>query len=209
MEVEFYFDPLCPYSWIASRWLLRVQNKREIKVNWLPFSLAIKNNAKTGKETSHAATQLASLKLLRVILKAQADHKVSLIDAYSSAGNLIHIEQQELNDELIKQFLESLQLPYALFTSVNDSSFDDILKQNIEQAVTVTGKDVGVPIIIFNTESGQRQGYFGPVFNQLPSPAEELPLWDALSVLASSPSFYELKRQLPSGEPDVGSTAVC
>ncbi len=207
MKVSFYFDPSCPFSWITSRWLLMVAGQRDLSVDWRPFSLALKNDELSGgSESPYADAHVASHRVLRVMLAASSD--VSLIDLYTDFGIARHVAEQELDDDLIKDVLTRRSLPIDLLEAANDESYDKELSSHIESATEVVGDDIGVPTIVFHSSDGSRSGYFGPVLKQLPDIDEALKLWDGLSALATSTSFYELKRS-GIGSPDVFSTARC
>lgn len=212
MNVTFYFDPSCPFSWIASRWLLQVSAHRDITIDWQPFSLALKNDELVARdgESVHAQSHRDSLRMLRVLLATEKQHNLSLLDGYTASGMIRHILGDPLDDGGIRAVVvNQLELPESLMTAADDTNYDEILKNHIDEAVAIVGKDIGVPTIIFELESGEKQGYFGPVLNELPELSESLTIWDGLSQLATVKSFYELKRTRPTGNPDVASTARC
>lgn len=208
-KVEFYFDPACPFSWITSRWLHIAAGERDVEVAWLPFSLAIKNDVLESGDGEHDAKQRAAHRLLRVMLAASKQYGADLGELYTTAGIQIHVGEEAIDDDLIKYVLQQHSLPEALLQAADDTSLDQTLQGSIADATTIVGQDVGVPLIIFELADSQKQGYFGPVLNELPEKPEALELWDALSKLATSKSFYELKRSRPDGGPDVISTAKC
>lgn len=210
MNVEFYFDPSCPFSWITSRWLHVVSAERDIKITWQPFSLALKNNelTKLPGETSYAKIHRSTHRLIRVILEA-SKQGADIGELYTAAGIQIHVVGKEVDDKLINHVIKSQQLAESLLAVADDTNLDKELQGSIKNATDIVGNDVGVPIIIFDAPSGGRQGYFGPVLNELPDKDESLLIWDGLSKLANVSSFYELKRTRPAGNPDVFSTAKC
>lgn len=187
-----------------------VQTDRNINIDWKPFSLALKNDVLNNPKSTneHAETYRMSHRILRVILRASKDHNVSLIDLYTAFGIRYHISGKEYDDEAIKKVLEQFSLPISLLEFADDKTIDSELCEFIDQAVNVVGEDIGVPTIIFNKD-GHKLGYFGPVLQELPDKEEAVKLWDGLVSLASTNSFYELKRKRPSGKPDVFSTAKC
>jgi len=211
MKIEFYFDPSCPFCWVTSRWLLMVSAHREINIAWQPFSLALKNNELQQKpdEYQHASVHRQSNRLLRVFFMASKLHDANLIDLYTSSGIKHHVAGFEFNDQHIKEVLSDNNLPEDLLKYADDTSIDKDLGLNIKSATDVAGQDIGVPTIIFENKLGEKQGFFGPVLQELPDLEEALDLWDGLSKLATNSSFYELKRSRPSGGPDVFSTAKC
>lgn len=212
MKILFYFDPSCPFSWITSRWLLQVSAHRDITIDWRPFSLALKNDELVARdgESIHAQSHRDSLRILRVLLAAEQQHNVPLIDSYTASGMIRHILGDPLDDDGIRSVIvNQLELPESLTSAADDTSYDEILKKHIDEAVAIVGNDIGVPTIVFELESGEKQGYFGPVLGGLPELSESLQIWDGLSQLATAKSFYELKRPRPTGNPDVASTARC
>jgi glutaredoxin len=210
-SIEFYYDPSCPFCWIASRWLLQVQAEREIDIAWRQFSLALKNSEleTSDKEGDHAATHRASHRVQRVIRQATTEHGASGIELYSEFGIRFHIMEKGFGDDMIREVLEAKNLPAELLAAADDTSLDSALQAELDTAIDAAGQDIGVPTIVFTGKDGKRLGYFGPVLNELPSTLEEsLNLWDGLEKLASTSSFYEIKRARPGG-PNVFSAARC
>lgn len=211
MNIDFYFDPSCPFCWITSRWLLMVSGERDVNITWRPFSLAIKNDeldpARPGK-TEHGELHRSAHRVLRVMLAAQAKG-AKLIELYNDFGIAHHIGGRAFDGDLINETLAKHQLPADLVKAADDAGYDAELAASIESATDVAGEDIGVPTIVFTADDGSKNGFFGPVLQQLPEKAEALKLWDGLSQLATDKNFYELKRARPSGNPDVFSTAKC
>lgn len=209
MKVQFYFDPVCPFCWITSRWLLMVSNDRDIDIQWRPFSLAIKNQVLGKTELSdHDRGYIDSHRFLRVALKAARENDTDLLTLYTASGMQKHILGDRLDDEAVARILEDNNLPAELMESLNDEAEDKQIQAAMDEVLEIVGDDVGVPIIVFENEDGTKSGYFGPVLDSLPSKAEALKIWDGLSQLATIKSFYELKRSRDH-DPDVASTAKC
>lgn len=210
MNIAFYYDPSCPFCWITSRWLLQISPHRDVTVQWRPFSLALKNDELTERdgETEHAASHRASHRVLRII-EAARQQGASVIDLYTTFGVKYHTAGFPYDDTWIANILDELQLPAELAAAADDTAYDEHLQSELQSAMDVAGADIGVPTIVFHLDNDTKQGYFGPVLNELPDLDESLRIWDGLSQLAASTSFYELKRTRPSGNPDVASTAKC
>lgn len=211
MDVDFYFDPACPFCWITSRWLLMVSGQRDVTITWRPFSLAIKNDAldpAKPDKTGHGDLHRGSHRVLRVMRAAEA-RGAALIDLYTDFGIAHHIAGDAFDDDLIAKILAKHKLPAELAAAADDTSYDKDLTASIKTAVDVAGEDIGVPTIVFTTADGRRNGFFGPVLQTLPDMDAALRLWDGLSLLATDDNFYELKRSRPDGDPDVYSTAKC
>ncbi len=210
MIIEFYFDPICPFCWITSRWLIMIQPERQLNIEWKPFSLAIKNNdlKDDTKNNKYASEHRSSHRVLRVISQAAKHYNVSLIDLYTAFGIGFHISGKPYDNKMIESVLKLKNLPLSLIKFADDESIDGYLENIIKDATKIVGNDIGVPTIIFNN-NGVKTGYFGPVLQELPDKEDALKLWDSLVGLANSKSFYELKRNRPSDDPDVFSTAKC
>lgn len=212
MNVTFYFDPSCPFSWITSRWLLVAQSQdSSIEINWQPFALALKNNetTQTPDESHYAQSHRDSLRVLRIMLAAHQNHDFDLLKLYSAFGMQKHIMFEEFTDEVVQNVLTELSLPSSLINEADSAEYDEILQDAINTAIEVVGNDIGVPTLVFTLEDGTKQGYFGPVLQSLPSKEDSLKIWNGLSRLATTKEFYELKRNRPSGLPDTPSTARC
>lgn len=210
-KVEFFFDPSCPFCWITSRWLLQVQAEREIHITWRPFSLALKNNEieESPGESQHAPAHRQAHRVLRVIQQATQMADVSPVELYSEFGIRFHIMEKPFDDAMIQEVLAEKSLPTELLAAADDASLDAVLQAEITAATEVAGQDIGVPTIVFADKDGQRRGYFGPVLNELPPTIEEsLAIWDGLEKLATTSSFYEIKRAREGG-PNVFSAARC
>lgn len=206
-SVDFYYDPSCPFCWITSRWLLRVQGERDIDITWRPFSLAMKNHEladDSQAKTEHGEPHRRAHYVLRV-LEAARRQGASVIDLYSAFGRRVHVDGGAYSDAMIAEVLAEAGLPAELAQAAHDESYDAHLESEMKSALAVLGDDVGVPIIVF-TDGDQPQGYFGPVLNEMPGEDESLALWDGLVQLAPVRSFYELKRTRPGGMPNTAST---
>ena len=195
MEIDFYFDPSCPWCWVTSRWLVEVSENRDLEINWLPFSLAIKNNELDGDDvTGHLDTHTIAHQVLRMIEAIHAKENIDRGILYTEFGKSYFIDKKLDDDVFMGEVLKRLGLSDDYLLEATDTNFDKALEQHIKNAVEVVGGDVGVPLIIFKNEKGSKQGYFGPVLQGLPDKEQGLILWDALSLLGSNSSFYELKR---------------
>ena len=214
MKVDFYFDPICPWCWVTSRWLADVATQRDITLTWKPFSLALKNNVfkkDSSKLSDHEQQSLSSHRVLRVIEAAVAagGDRGKL---YSDIGKMRHIESYDYGNTEIDLMLSLSQLDPALAKTADDASYDKDLQKHLDEAIAIVGKDVGVPLIVFEKADGTKTGYFGPVLMRQPTGQAALDLWDGLSKLATSTDCYELKRSRPAGGPDTnGPTqpAIC
>lgn len=201
-DLEFYFDPVCPWAWITSRWVTNVQQLRNYEVSWKFISLRM-INAERGYAGHEAYEQIhnAGLAGLRVASAARAQGgNESVAAVYTALGNAIHIggrREELVNDP--KSFLLSIVadagLPAEVAAAFEDSTHDEVIRYETEAALSRTGKDVGTPILTFNPKSANEASLFGPVISQAPKGEEAMKLWDAVQTIAES-GVAEIKRSL-------------
>jgi len=194
-RIAFYYDPSCPWCWITSRWLTEVQAARDVEIDWLPFSLALKNGELDGEDvTGHLDTHTIAHRTLRLI---EAVHQAEGIDRgelFTQFGKSYFIDPELNDDDFIPAVLARMKLSSSYLDELENTDRDQELRQHLENAVEIAGDDVGVPLIIFETDDGQRVGYFGPVIRRLPTFKRSLELWDSIRCIAEDSDFFELKR---------------
>ncbi len=203
-DVEFFWDPVCPWAWLTSRWIAEVASQRNLTVDWRFISLRLVNASKsyeTDFPERYIAGHGSGLKLLRVAAKLRADGKRDEIGAlYTQVGGDIHVHRRR--DEIVDHFeagfpdyLRSIGLSDEYVAAANDERFDAEIQADTDEALSRTGKDVGTPIISF-TRDGEMQSFFGPVISSVPRGADATRLWDALWEVVTFPGFAEVKRSL-------------
>ena len=196
IRISFYYDPSCPWCWITSRWLTEVQTAREVEIDWLPFSLAIKNGELNGDDvTGHLDTHTIAHRTLRVVESIHAKEGIDRGELFTEFGKSYFIDPKLDDDNFFQAVLERMNLPLDYLEQLDNAEHDHALQQHLDEAVEIAGDDVGVPLIIFDTTDGERVGYFGPVLGRLPTPERGLEIWDGLCAIATGPDFYELKRK--------------
>jgi 2-hydroxychromene-2-carboxylate isomerase len=204
-DIHFYFDPGCPFSWMTSKWVRLVQKQRSYRVEWRFISLRLVNSTvdyDTQFPANYEARHTSSLRLLRVGARIRAEFGADQIGPfYESIGIRLFetkTEREKRLDrgsrEFVNPILAELNLDPALVTALDDESLDAELRRETDEALALTGKDVGTPIIHFQPPDGI--AFFGPIISRLPSAAEAAELWDHVIGLASFPGFAELKRSL-------------
>jgi hypothetical protein len=204
-DLDFYFDPVCPFAWMTSTWVREVARQRSYDVEWRFISLRLVNaevdydtHFPPGYERGHTA----GLQLLRVAAAVRRDHGVGAVGPlYAAYGAEIFDappgRQAELHRDpegFVAPILERLSLPASLARVVSDTSFDAEIGAETDRALALTGRDVGTPILHFDPPGGT--ALFGPVISRLPSPQDALGLWDHVVALARFAGFAELKRSL-------------
>jgi 2-hydroxychromene-2-carboxylate isomerase len=206
-ELHFYFDPVCPFAWLTSKWVRMVAAQRDLRVDWRFISLRILNahiDYAAHFPAEYEAGHTAGLRLLRVAARVRAEHGHEAVGPlYEAMGTRIFdtprtVDPLSASDQgarhVLEPMLAALGLPTSLADALDDAGLDEELRAETEQALTLTGRDVGTPILHFQPPDGT--ALFGPVISRLPSDAEAGALWDHVVGLASFPGFAELKRSL-------------
>jgi hypothetical protein len=204
-DLEFYFDPVCPFAWMTSKWVREVARQRDYEVEWRFISLRQVNaevdyatHFPPGYERSHAA----GLELLRVAAAVRKEcGNTALAALYAAYGSEIFdsapSRQADLHRDpegFVSPILAGLDLPVEFAAAVSDTAFDTEIRGETDHALSLTGRDVGTPILHFQPPQGT--ALFGPVISRLPSPDDAVALWDHVVALANFGGFAELKRSL-------------
>lgn len=190
MQVEFWFDPVCPFCWMTSRWLVSVAPERDLDITWRSISLLFKNQM--GEDHPFYARASRTRDLLRVVEAVRAAGHGDRIGAlYTEFGRHIHMRQNPGFDEAA--VLASLGLDAGLASAAQDESWDDAIRSSMDDGLALTGNDVGTPLIAVTGKRG-RVGLFGPVITEYPDHDDALDLWDGFVKMVDTNGFFELKR---------------
>ncbi len=204
-DLDFYFDPVCPFAWMTSKWVREVARQRDYDVEWRFISLRMVNvdvdyatHFPAGYERGHTA----GLELLRVAAAVRHDHGGGAVGAlYAGYGAELFDSAPGRRADLhrdpegfVSPILARVGLPVGLAGAVSETAFDTEIRGETDRALALTGRDVGTPILHFQPPSGA--ALFGPVISRLPGPDDAVELWDHVVALARFGGFAELKRSL-------------
>lgn len=188
-RADFWFDPLCPFAWITSRWIGEVEGVRDIETVWHVMSLAVLNEGRD-LEPAYRESMDNAWGMVRVIIAAQQQHGDATVKAlYDAMGSLIHESGEQDRDLVISKALADCGLPATLAAAASTDAFDDQLRASHQEGISLVGQDVGTPVVAFNGTA-----FFGPVLTRIPRGEEAGKLWDATTAIAAYPHFFELKR---------------
>lgn len=188
-EAEFWFDPVCPWAWMASRWILEVGKVRDISVKWNLFSLAHLNREKELPE-DYKLRLIRSWQATRVIAAGQKVKGLDItLPLYTAISSRIHLKKMDVGTALFQEALAEVGLDTAIVESMNDESLNPAIIESHERGISLVGNDVGTPII-----SVGGAAFFGPVISPAPKGEEAGKLWDGVVGVASYPGFFEIKR---------------
>ena len=194
-RADFWFDPLCPFAWITSRWMLEVEQVRDVDVTWRVMSLSYLNQNKD-VAADYRARLAPGWGPVRVLVAADARHgSEELLPLYTALGTRIHLDGRKLRQEpdsgyaLVAEALAEAGLDADLIEAFDDASYDHAVIKSHREGMDQVGDDVGTPTIAVDGTA-----FFGPVISRIPRGEEAGRLWDACVAIASFPYFSELKR---------------
>jgi 2-hydroxychromene-2-carboxylate isomerase len=194
MQADFWFDPLCPWAWMTSRWMLEVEKVRDVKVNWQVMSLSYLNSNKEVSD-KYKAKLIAGWGPVRLIEAAKAAHGTEIVlPLYNAYGTRIHLQGQEVDEQLHKAVLADVGLPAELIAATTDEKWDAAVKLSHHAGMDQVGTDVGTPVIAVAGAA-----FFGPVISPAPKGEAAGKLFDGVLACAQYPGFFELKRSRTVG----------
>jgi len=206
-DLHFYFDPVCPFAWMTSKWVRMVATQRNYRVDWRFISLRILNahiDYASHFPPEYEEGHTAGLRLLRVAARVRAEQGRDAVGPlYEAMGTRIFDTSREVDPlsaagqgsrNMLEPLLRELELSTEFVDALEDTALDDEIRAETEEALTLTGRDVGTPILHFQPPGGT--AFFGPVISRLPSADDAGALWDHVIALASFPGFAEIKRSL-------------
>ncbi|MEU6626926.1 DsbA family protein [Streptomyces parvus] len=200
--VDFWFDPLCPWAWMTSRWMLEVEKVRDVEVRWHVMSLAVLNEDKLNELPEEYRDMLANQAWgpVRVVIAAQQLHGDDVVGPlYTALGTRFHNNGEGPTPEAVAAALKDVGLPAGLAEYADKDTYDTELRASHKEGIDKVGQEVGTPVIAVPGADGEQVAFFGPVVTPAPKGEEAAKLWDGTLLVASIPGFYEIKRTRTQG----------
>jgi len=189
-QLDFWFDPLCPWAWITSRWVLEVEKVRPVQARWHVMSLAVLNEAKEDLPEKYREAMVKAWGPVRVCIAAEQKFGSEvLLPLYTAIGTRFHNEKQERNRATIEAALAEAGLPVELADAAESTEYDEAVRASHKDGMDRVGYEVGTPVISVDGTS-----FFGPVVSPIPRGEDAARLWDGVLLVAKTDGFFELKR---------------
>jgi protein-disulfide isomerase-like protein with CxxC motif len=189
-QLDFWFDPLCPWAWISSRWVLEVEKVRPVTARWHVMSLAILNSGKEDLPEQYRELLQQAWGPVRVCIAAEQKFGPEvLLPLYTALGTRFHHDKAERNRATIEAALAEAGLPTELADAMDSTEYDEALLASHKDGMDRVGYEVGTPVISVDGVS-----FFGPVVSPIPRGEDAARLWDGVLLVAGTDGFFELKR---------------
>jgi len=195
IKADMYFDPMCPWAWITSRWLLSVEQVRPVDITFKVMSLSVLNENRTDLPDRYREMLATGMGPVRIAAAVEQKYGTpALRDLYTAFGNHIHLAKEERSREMFVTVLAECGLDVTLADAADSTDYDDAVRASHEAGMRPVGQEVGTPVIHAPGPDGDLIAFFGPVVTPAPKGEAAGRLWDGVLAVAGTPGFFEIKR---------------
>jgi 2-hydroxychromene-2-carboxylate isomerase len=191
-EADFWFDPLCPWAWITSRWMLEVEQVRPVKTRWHLMSLAYLNLIQhdgegfTEEYLERMQKAWGPVRICAAAARLRGDEILGTV--YTALGTRFHNEKRR-DPDAVAEAVAEVGLPASVCAAATSADFDEAIIASHQRGIDLVGLDVGTPIISVGDNA-----FFGPVVTPTPRGETAGRLWDGVLTVTGTDGFFELKR---------------
>ena len=190
-----YFDPVCPWAWITSRWLLEVEQVRDVEVRFHVMSLSVLNEGRDELPERYKESMKRAWGPVRVAMAAEQQHGSEVLRGlYTALGTRIHHDKREYGPDVYAEALQEAGLPVDLAKAAESTEYDEALRASHAKGMDPVGLEVGTPVIHVPGIQEEPIAFFGPVVTPIPRGEAAGRLWDGVLLVAGTDGFFELKR---------------
>ncbi len=186
--IDFWFDPICPWAWITSRWVLEVEKVRPVTCRWHVMCLPYLNAEKDISDDYRARLERAWGPVRVIEAARQRFGEDVVLPLYTALGTRFHNEQRREEQSVVESIAE-VGLPADLIEAATTHDYDEAIKMSHHEGMDPVGYEVGTPVIHV-----REIAFFGPVVTPIPRGEEAGRLWDGVMLVAGTDGFFELKR---------------
>ena len=189
-DVDLWVDPACPWAWVTSRWLLEVEQVRDVTVRFNVMSLSVLNEGREDMPERYVELMRTAWGPVRVCIAAEQEFGPQVLGSlYTALGTRFHQEKAPRERATYEAALAEAGLPARLADAADATEYDEALRASHKEGIERVGYDVGTPVISVNGLS-----IFGPVVSPIPRGEAAARLWDGVLLIAGTDGFFELKR---------------
>lgn len=193
-QVDFWFDPSCPWAWMTSRWMLEVEKVRDVHTTFHVMSLSVLNEGRDLPAEYLAHMEKAWLPARAALLVEQRHGSERLREFYTEIGTRFHPLGEPVNADTVAAALEAVGADADILAVAQTDAIDDDLRRSHHEGMDPVGDEVGTPVVRINGKS-----LFGPVISPAPKGEEAGNLFDGVEKVTAYDGFYELKRSRTVG----------
>jgi protein-disulfide isomerase-like protein with CxxC motif len=195
MTVDMWFDPLCPWAWLTSRWLLEAEQVRPLEIRFHVMSLSVLNEGRDNLPERYKESMAKGWGPVRVAIAAEQRYGNEVLRGlYTALGRRRHLDGQEFGPDVYRDALAEVGLDPQLAAAADTGELDGVLRASHDAGMKPVGLDVGTPVIHAPGPDGSQIAFFGPVVTPAPKGEAAGRLWDGVLAVAGTPGFYEIKR---------------